>query len=421
MLFLLFLFIKSNELCGGEELPTGYVCCNNHSCEYFCYSYDTTTEYNVHGYTLKKTTHNEICMTKHDYLYCYQAYPTILISFVCFMLPTLIAYLSSFIFKFSLSKVTFIFNVGSNISLALFVSSISCYNFMTPANISCIIFGSTGLLLLFIFERINVAKCCGLDQQAQRIAEKAERARQMRQIAEQCSCCTCCSCCCCCNPECQTYDEMEEQTCCCNCDTAEVWGELGSVTVSNSDLESIMTENALIPPTPEYQIIRYYNSTENGVQINQTEKHPITYGTWQENGKFHQDDRKAQITVYKCHQKYKFQDNMTETLNLTKQEAIGSRTQNIAMRVCHDTVGQTNEVIATDTKQNFVSCCTGCCVRGYIYNILMFFGYNGLIDACWRSIVKVITFYSNKEISADDSLRAKYNERDCNFDKIISI
>ena len=401
MISLLLSLARAEELCGGEVLPEGYVCCGNKSCVYFCMvtEYTSTTTVNGNTTTTVHTTYK--CLTEHKYNYCYLAYPTILICLAVFLSPTLIVILLQFVIGCRVPLTSLLFSLGMNVSMALFISSLACAEVFGVANITCLLVGILGIILLYVFHRVNVSKCkcCG-DPQVQMMAQR----HSISQRAEYMQNC-CCECCCeCCNG----YNPDYKQDGCCTCDTLEVLGEIEAPLVSHDDLNQIMQENAEIPPSPIMQGINYFIGYKGRVVITQRTKTCIMYGSWQENGTCEMSGKNKKIIVYSGKQEYEYLPDMDENIAAANRESLQNGAA-FAFKYT-ETSGFTEKAVSS--RDNSDICFKSCCVSKVLYNILMIFGWTPIIDGLWRANVQHITFNSKKTISAGTELRAKYNERD---------
>jgi hypothetical protein len=422
MFYFLLLGVGSINCSSNEGLEDGYICCDNISClEKYCYVVTSTYTTTRNGIQTTKTTITEQCLTEKEYKYCFIAYPTIIICILCCILPTLIALFAQCACGFSIPKSTIYYNIGSNISIGMLISVFPCFNVMSPLNIVMLVFGIIGSIILCIFERVNLckgceecAKCCGCCGGSQ--DSDVDSIREVRRLINketarlrpiQCTCCAnCCQCCC------DTEDDLLVQNNCCVTDSLEVLNEIRAPIVSKDALESIIVENSAIPPTPQAEAFSYQRGRKGSLIITGRATAPIQYGSWQETGaKLPVITNIEKSIVYKCKQTYTFENNMTENIAAAQSAARAKVYQPSIVHNIYQTTGQTKNATAISASSN-LGCFTSCFIKDFLYNILMFFGYNGLIDACWRSKITTIKYVSHKLISADKNLRALAGERD---------
>ena len=376
MIFLFSVIVRSH--CNESEIPDGYVCCKNVVCATkYCFntSYETVTN------EVRKTHVIEKCLDEKQYFFCMTFYGTLSFIGVC-IAPTIIAAFFQICFSYRIPKATIVFNLLSNIALGFLLSFIPCTDILALWRIFIIAFSGALLFILFILEFLNACnKCESYTTYNGKYTYKSEA--------------------------------------CFIADSLVVHEELRLKKVTIEELNNIILENTAIPPELYATAVSYSSDSIDSTQSSITEHSksiPITYGSWEETNKLLPNIKNKKAVIYKLNRTYDYKDNMKKNIQNTYDQAqeqverIYGYTPSY-VSTTYQAQGQVDGAIGYD-RSCIVDCCTSCFIRNFIYQLMMFFGYNGIIDAIWRSNIKFVTHESHRIISLDESLRAKAGQRD---------
>lgn len=387
------------ETCNESLLDPGYTCCNDSPCKGECVR--------IEGYFEKET-----CLTESQYQTCYTG-QYFAVYVVIFCVPTIVFWVFSCVTKTDVPLCTWISNIIINISLGAIVTSITCLSIIPSPDFPryCITAGILLLMITYIMSRMSIlgdgAECCSNEKSSGSFKD----IHKNKEETTSKSCCSCCS-----PKPIDPFNPTTDSCCGINEDTKESTydclrfiREVRSPHVTREELISIMDENASIPPTPQKGGVAYTNHNDS-IIIVKDEREPIKFGSWQETAP--REKITKEKVIYKCNPHYKYKENMREELERA-DAAITASVKGVSGLArsfdVFDFSGMTKRAIYGDNCVFNVF--PTCCYR-FFYEILFILGYNGISDFFWNLNAQRIVFKSMKEMSMDDSLRAKFGERD---------
>ena len=168
----------------------------------------------------------------------------------------------------------------------------------------------------------------------------------------------------------------------------------------------------MIPPNPKI-ICNYYNFNEK--EFPKIEFENIPYTSWEEQGNINIiSNSNSSIICYRCFLKHEFDEDFFNLIEEIKERI--NLTFNQSNKIYE--IYQNNKIpgfiynVISD-KNN--SCLFNYCTSNFnsiLYHILLFLGYNVIIDSIWRANIISYNFHSIKKVSSKNNLRVPYNERD---------
>ena len=400
MFSVLFAFSLCEEYCDETtNLTNGYVCCNNKACSGYCFHYEDEDD------ETKVVTHHYYCASMKEKYMCVDAYIGYFATLVPFFVPTLIMYIIASIMKTKLPKATWVGDFLLNWLFGTSIYGAICAVHFLPIASFFLVFGIISFLLVGFFRIMNLLYYDGNDKDV--IDEDyAKKIDAIVDATPQCNCCGCC---------CGGQNGGKRSGRFCNTECLEVLKDLRSPKVTKEELQSIIEENHLIPPTPQIEIIDFEMS-QNGPLISKAPKHcSVEYGSWEEETPMpHIGD--ASIIAYKCHSKYRYDNDMRNEIEKAKKQAQLMNPKRATYQACvevTETSGITHRAIGVDGNSKIVGCCSSCIITHFLYKLLSFFGYSSIIDTIWLSSVQRIEETSIKKISFDEkTYRSRSGERD---------
>ncbi|EAY04991.1 hypothetical protein TVAG_290610 [Trichomonas vaginalis G3] len=393
--------------CNESSLDPGFICCEDNPCQGHCIKLNDSD-----------VNSESKCITEAQYQICYAGYIYPVFMAIC-CIPTIIFWILSCFSKTNVPSCTWITNIFLNICFCAVIQSIPCIVLIpgTPAPMAFLIVGLALFMSIYPIARVSPCsggpECCSVDNFSDAYKENymADYASS-RVVVDSCSCC-----CECCVPK--PYDPFNpKQELCCGvdedkaentCDCIRYIREARSSRVTKEELQVIIDENAIIPPTPKSAGIAFFR-TKEGYHVVQKEFEPIQYGSWQEN-RVRENISKDKI-IYKCNARYIYNENMRQEIERANAAALEKVKGVSTYETSYDQFefnGMTKRAIYGNNCVFDVF--STCCYR-FFYEFLFMCGYNGISDYFWNRNAQRIVFKSTKEISMDDSLRAKSGERD---------
>ena len=380
-----------SEYCNETTiLPDGFVCCSYETCSGYCYYRDETHQY---------------CISEMDKFICVDMNKGPFVVIGSFFVPTLIMMVASCIKRAKVPAKTFIVDLILNLFLGMFVYGTICFvKFSENASL----FFSVGCSCLFtigIFRITNLCFNCDCGTGKDMTAEDFARKQNAFDVASTENCCECC----------RVKKSDDYNKCICNIECLEVLKDLRSPKVTKEELETIIEENHLIPPTPQIEIIDFDKGDKGQPIIRQTRYSPVQYGSWEEETAPPQIGN-ASLIAYRCHSKYIYDNDMKAEIEKAEAQAkeFNPKTASFqALVTISETAGTTHRAIGVAEDTCVVCCCTSCFVTHFLYQLLSFFGYSSIIDTIWFSSVQKIEETSIKKIALDEkTYRARCGERD---------
>ena len=375
----------------STELPENFVCCHNSICDGFC----------------AETTGMWRCATHTEKFYCIDAYNGILITIAACVFPTVLFWLISLILRTKLFKVVVIMDILTNICLGLSIYGAVCTVDFIWIGIYPLALGLCFFIMLFFFRCSNMTYNCDCGYGTDMTEEDFKKYDNAIRYAENIDCC--CECC--------KTKKGDYSSCAQSCECLEVLKQLRSPKVTKEDLDTIIFENHVIPPTPQIKVVDFNKGSKGETIIVKTSNHPVEYATWQEETAI-PGVPNDEIVVYKCHSKYIYTEAMKQRMDNAEVDAFNTTEKVSRYKATMDiaeTPGFTNRAIAINERTKMVDCCSSCFMVKFFYKFLVLIGYSSIVDLIWLSRTSILEETSIKKIADDDSLRAKCGERDRQF------
>lgn len=378
-----------------------YVICNNKTC---------------HGECKKDPEGDDYCYTELRQLFCTTGimYP-IVIGSAC--VPTLFFMILSCFCKSHVTVCTWITNILINIFTGLLMSIMSCI-VIDPAQkqyFAFITLPTIFSILVYSFARFGICsygpECFERDQNDGKKLFAAIAYQNHQINMETCSCLAGC-----CdtpephdpfNPKNIDYYKRDKYY-----DTLKFLRERKAPIVSLREINDIIEENAIIPPTAQVVAVQFVN-TKDGPLVVQKREEPITYGSWQELS-IRQKATGSKI-IFKATSTYRYEENLRDELNRAGRAVLDKLPNDTEYKAVYDTCetsGMTRRALVGDSC---IFKASKNCLFRTLYELLFLFGYNGIIEFFWSIGADYVNFHSFKVLSAGNDYRAAAGERDVGY------
>ncbi|EAY22599.1 hypothetical protein TVAG_036240 [Trichomonas vaginalis G3] len=330
-----------------------------------------------------------------------------------FLSPTILFFIVNLFTRSNVVPTTWVHNIIKNAVIGAFTCLFICKEF-DPFMLFTFVFIN---FVLFGFTRC-FACCAGptckefneLEEEDYRFRMASREALEIQYAESCCACCTCCT-------GVHAYDPMkEEPEVGCTRQTLETYWDTGRTIremkyqlVSSEDMQQIITENIVVPPTPKACAVGFVNGKHIVIQDRQEE--PINYATWQESLNEDVKNAKGSKIIYKCTPRYHYDQNMLPEITRARQAAIAKLSEG-ATKAAYDSFqngGVTRFVLSDQSSCAFRVLRT--IPMKILYELLFFLGYNALLDIIWGYGAVRIYHKTNKRMSMENNYKNPANQR----------